>query len=99
MLNYCELDRIFRALSDPTRRYIFEQLCDGAATVTQLAEPLPLALSTALHHLRVLERNGLIHTDKPGCVRTCCIEERAVRLLDQWMREYYGYWLRSQSRR
>jgi DNA-binding transcriptional ArsR family regulator len=98
MLNYPELDRIFRALADPTRRYIFEQLCDYDVSVTELAERLPLALPTILQHLRKLEKNGLIHTAKSGRVRTCHIEPRAVRLLDQWMREYYGYGARSQSR-
>jgi DNA-binding transcriptional ArsR family regulator len=98
MLNYQELDCIFRALANPTRRYIFEQLCDFDTSVMRLAEDLPLALPTVLLHLRNLETNGVIHTEKSGQVRTCYIEERAIRLLDQWTREYYGYWARSQSR-
>ncbi|HEV8018588.1 MAG TPA: metalloregulator ArsR/SmtB family transcription factor [Steroidobacteraceae bacterium] len=98
MLNYRELNLIFRALADPTRRYIFEQLCDGEATVSQLAENLPLALSTILKHLQELEKNGVIHTDKSGRVRTCYIEPQAVRLLDQWIREYHAYWARSPAR-
>jgi DNA-binding transcriptional ArsR family regulator len=99
MLNYQESDRIFRALANPTRRYIFEQLCDDDTCVMRLADNLPLALPTVLQHLRNLEENGVIYSEKSGQVRTCCIEERAVRLLDQWIREYYGYWARSQSRR
>ncbi|HYB32300.1 MAG TPA: metalloregulator ArsR/SmtB family transcription factor [Steroidobacteraceae bacterium] len=98
MLNYRELDLVFRALADPTRRHIFEQLCAYDATVTQLAENLPLALPTILQHLRKLEKNGVIHTGKSGRVRTCHVDSQAVRLLDQWIREYYGLWVRSQSR-
>jgi DNA-binding transcriptional ArsR family regulator len=62
MLNCVALDKIFSALADPTRRFMFECLCDGRASVNELAEPLPLSLPAILKHLRVLEESGLIHT-------------------------------------
>jgi DNA-binding transcriptional ArsR family regulator len=85
MLNCVALDRVFRALADPTRRYLIECLCDGDASVSWLAEHLPLHLSGILQHLQVLEENGLIHTKKTGRKRICRIEPQALRLLDEWI--------------
>ena len=87
MLNYSLLNGIFRALADPTRRLIFELLCDEEACATRIAEPLPLCLTAVLAHIRALEHGGLIRTQKDGRVRTCRIEPQALRLLEQWVRE------------
>jgi DNA-binding transcriptional ArsR family regulator len=92
MLNCVSLDRIFRALADPTRRFMFECLCDGRASVSELAEPLPLNLPAILQHLRVLEECGLIHSQKFGRVRSCCIEPQAIRLLDEWITPRRRLW-------
>jgi DNA-binding transcriptional ArsR family regulator len=98
MLNYVALDRIFGALADPTRRFMIECLCDGEASVSQLAEPLPLNLPAILQHLKVLEESGLIHTRKVGRVRTCRIEPQALRLLDHWMTPRRRLWDRRLQR-
>ena len=71
MLNYRLLDRVFRALADPTRRAIIERLSDGDASVSDLAEPLPISLAAVMQHVQALEQTGLIHTEKAGRVRTC----------------------------
>jgi DNA-binding transcriptional ArsR family regulator len=92
MLNWVALDRIFAALADPTRRYMVECLCEGEASVSWLAEHLPLSLPTILQHLRVLEANGLIHTEKIGRKRICRIEPQALRLLDQWVTPRRRVW-------
>ena len=99
MLKSLLLDRIFWALADPTRRFMFECLCDGEAAVNQLAEPLPLTLPTILRHLRVLEENGLIHTHKFGRVRTCWVEPQPLVLLDEWLKEQRGCWQRRELSR
>ena len=92
MLKSLALDRIFEALSDPTRRWIVEGLCDGEASVAQLAESLPVGLPTVLSHLKVLERSGLNSTHKIGRVRRCCIEPQALRILDGWVTPRRPVW-------
>jgi hypothetical protein len=56
MLNYRLLDRVFRALADPTRRAIIERLSDGDASVSDLAEPLPISLAAVMQHVQALEQ-------------------------------------------
>jgi len=92
MLNYVVLDKIFHALADPTRRYMVECLCDGEASVSWLAERLPLGLPTILQHLQVLEDDGLIHTVKIRRQRICHIEPQSLRLLDQWVTPRRRVW-------
>jgi len=98
MLKRLALDRIFHALSDPTRRWIVEDLCGREATVQQLAEPLPVGLPTILGHLKVLERSGLIRTRKIGRERSCCIEPQALGILDEWMTQHRRVWDRRATR-
>jgi DNA-binding transcriptional ArsR family regulator len=92
MLSHEALDKIFHALADPTRRYMIECLCDGEASVSSLAEHLPLSLPAILQHLRVLDENGLIHTVKIGRKRVCRIEPQSLRLLDQWVTPRRRVW-------
>jgi DNA-binding transcriptional ArsR family regulator len=92
MLNYVALDKIFHSLADPTRRYMIECLCDGEASVSWLAQHLPLGLPTILHHLQILEESGLIHTEKIGRKRICRIEPQPLRLLDQWIKSRRPLW-------
>jgi DNA-binding transcriptional ArsR family regulator len=98
MLNYRELDNVFRGLADPTRRLIVERLCNGDASVSVLLEPLPISLAAILQHLQVLEETGLIHTEKVGRVRTCRLEPQALRLLDQWIARRRSLWERRLAR-
>lgn len=100
MLNCVALDRTFHALSDRWRRWIVECLSDGRpASVSQIAEPLPIALATILRHLKVLENSGLIHTQKVGRVRTCRIEPQALQLLDDWITPRRRLWDRRLQQR
>ena len=92
MLNLMALDRIFDALGDPTRRWIVEVLCDREDSVSQLAEPFALSLTTILQHVKALEQSGLIHTQKYGRERRCRIEPQALRLLDEWVTPRRRVW-------
>jgi len=94
MLNCAALDKVFMSLAHPWRRYVVEQLCYGQASVSQLAEHLPLGLPMILQHLQVLEQNGLIHTERIGRERICRIEPQALRLLDQWVAPRRRVWHR-----
>lgn len=86
MLNqFADIDRVFDALADPTRREIVERLGNAPASITQLAEPLPMSLPAVLQHVQVLERCGLIATQKVGRVRTCRLEVEALDGVEKWV--------------
>ncbi len=86
------LDLAFAALADPTRRAIVARLCSGDATVGELAEPFEIGLPTLLKHIRVLERGGLVSSEKSGRVRTCSLTPGALRGTDDWLRTHIATW-------
>jgi DNA-binding transcriptional ArsR family regulator len=98
MRNYLALNRIFRGLANPTRRHIVEQLTDGDASVTVLAEPLPISLASVMRQIQMLESAGMIRTHKIAQVRTCWLEPQPLELLDAWVTEQRSRWERRQSR-
>ncbi|APR76681.1 Transcriptional regulator, ArsR family protein [Minicystis rosea] len=79
------LDRIFQALSDPTRRLLVERLARGPASVSELAAPLSMSLPAVMQHIQVLETSGLVRSEKVGRVRTCHIESAALDTVEQWI--------------
>jgi DNA-binding transcriptional ArsR family regulator len=80
-----DIDQVLHALADPTRRLIIERLGQGPASVTALAEPLPMSLPAVLQHLQVLEGAGLIASEKAGRVRTCHLEVERLEALHDWI--------------
>jgi DNA-binding transcriptional ArsR family regulator len=92
------LDRVFQALADPSRRVMVDRLTRGPASVSELAEPLPMSLQAVVQHLQVLEASGLVHTEKVGRVRTCRIEAEALRSAEQWISERRTSWERRLDR-
>lgn len=93
MANYLvSLDRAFGALADPTRRAMISRLQRGPATVTQLAEPLPMAMPSVLKHLRVLTEAGLVATSKRGRVRMCTLRTDALDETARWIDEHRRVW-------
>lgn len=86
------LDTMFQALADPTRRAVVERLCRGPATVGELARPVEMALPSFLQHLQVLERSGLIRSEKVGRVRTCHLDPAAFDQLEHWMARQRAVW-------
>lgn len=91
-------DRLFHALGDPTRRAILDALVEKPASVSRLAEPLGVTLAAVVQHLEILERAGLVHTEKLGRVRTCQLEPRGFRALEQWIRDHRTPWERKLDR-
>jgi DNA-binding transcriptional ArsR family regulator len=89
-----DIDRLFHALGDPTRRAILDRLVAGPASVSQLAEPLGVTLTAVAQHLQILEEAGLAHTEKVGRVRTCRIEPAGFGVLEQWIRDHRTAWER-----
>jgi DNA-binding transcriptional ArsR family regulator len=88
------LDRVFRALADPTRRAVLERLARGAAPVTELARPFAMALPSFVQHLRVLEDSGLVRSRKAGRVRTYQLAPRALGAAEHWMATQRALWER-----
>ena len=87
-----QIDRLFHALGDPTRRAILDQLSRGPTSVTRLAEPLGITLTAIGQHLQILEESDLVRTEKVGRVRTCRIEPAGFSRLEQWIRDHRTHW-------
>jgi DNA-binding transcriptional ArsR family regulator len=75
-----------------------ERLSRGPASVSELAEPLPMSLQAVVQHLQVLEASGLVRTEKLGRVRTCQIEPAALQSAEQWISERRTLWERRLDR-
>lgn len=86
------VDRVFHALADPSRRLIVERLSRGPASVSELAQPLPMSLPAVVQHLQVLEGSGLVRSEKVGRVRTCRIDPMALRPVERWISARRASW-------
>jgi DNA-binding transcriptional ArsR family regulator len=99
MLNHsAEVDIIFHALADPTRRVIVERLGRGPASVSELAKPLPMSLPAVVQHLQVLEASGLVRSEKVGRVRTCRLELKTLTTVQDWITDRQATWERRLDR-
>lgn len=87
-----QLDRIFAALADGTRRQVLEQLGDSSASVGALAEPHGMSLPGFLKHLAVLEAAGLIARAKEGRVVRCEIVPATLQAAAAWVARYEHFW-------
>jgi DNA-binding transcriptional ArsR family regulator len=86
------IERIFHALGDPTRRAMVERISRGPVSVSRLAEPLDMTLAAVVQHLQVLEESGLVKTEKTGRVRTCSINTAGLAALEKWVAERRSVW-------
>jgi DNA-binding transcriptional ArsR family regulator len=93
-----DIDRIFHALGDSTRRAIMEKLSAGPISVSQLAAPLDVTLAAVVQHLQILEDSGLVQTEKVGRVRTCHIEPAGLSAAEQWIADRRSMWERRLDR-
>jgi DNA-binding transcriptional ArsR family regulator len=82
------LSRVFSALADPTRRDIVVRLCDGDATLTELAEPYDVSVQAVSKHLRVLEDAGLVTRTKDAQRRPVHLEAEVFDLMTKWIERY-----------
>jgi DNA-binding transcriptional ArsR family regulator len=89
-----QLDSVFRALGDPTRRAVLSRLSLGPASVSELARPFDIALPSFTQHLGVLERCGLVRSRKAGRVRTYRLEPRPLEAAEHWMAQQRVLWER-----
>lgn len=94
-----QLDSVFSALSDPTRRAILARLAQGSQTVSELAEPFDMAQPTISKHLRVLESAGLIRTEKNAQRRPRSLVIGGPLLAaDAWIAPFRAQWERRLNR-
>lgn len=87
-----QLDGIFQALADPTRRAVIGRLGRGPASVGDLAQPFAMALPSFMKHIHMLEESGLIRTSKSGRVRTCEIDKARFAAIDGWLADQRRIW-------
>ena len=87
-----QLDDIFGALSDATRRAIVMRLCKGEASVGELARPFEMALPSLMKHIRVLESSGLVASEKHGRVRTCSLQTESLATIEVWLAAQREIW-------
>lgn len=87
-----QLDRVFKALADPTRRAVVARLASGPAPVSELAQPFPMALPSFAQHLDVLERCGLVRSRKSGRVRTYWLAPARLAAAERWMVAQRALW-------
>jgi DNA-binding transcriptional ArsR family regulator len=87
-----ELDRIFSALADPTRRAILRALTRRPATINEIARPFSVSLNAVSKHVMVLERAGLLRREINGREHHCWIEPRPLHEAEQWLEYYRQFW-------
>jgi DNA-binding transcriptional ArsR family regulator len=87
-----ELDLLFRALGDQTRRALLARLAEESAKVTDLAEPFAMSLPAVSRHIRVLERAGLVVRNVDGRVHHCSLDPLPLETVDAWLAHYRRFW-------
>jgi len=95
---HSELDRLFRALADGTRRAMIERLVEGPRSVGELARPLAMSLPAVMQHLQALQECGLVRSEKVGRTRSCRIEPDGLRMAESWLAGQRTAWERHLDR-
>jgi DNA-binding transcriptional ArsR family regulator len=87
-----ELDSIFHALGDATRRRMLHELAGGERTVGQLAEPFEISLAAASKHIKALEHAGLISREVRGRTHVCRLDPGPLASAHRWLTYYERFW-------
>lgn len=87
-----QLDIVFRALGDATRRGMLASLAFGEKSIGELAEPFAMSFAGASKHVKVLEDAGLVRRDVRGRTHICRLEPSPLASADQWLRHYERFW-------
>jgi DNA-binding transcriptional ArsR family regulator len=93
-----QLDRVFAALADPTRRAILARLAEGEATVNELVAPFDLRQPTISKHLKVLEKAGLVTRSRDAQYRPVRLDPVPLATAAQWLGSYRRFWEESLDR-
>jgi len=89
-----ELDQVFMALADPTRRQLVRMLAERGHTVGELAEPFPVSLAAISKHIKVLEAAGIVTRRVDGRVHTLALQPEALAGALDWITVYRNFWAR-----
>ncbi|GAA6181561.1 metalloregulator ArsR/SmtB family transcription factor [Shimia sp. NS0008-38b] len=87
-----ELNAVFAALADPTRRAILARLSEGQASVGELAEPFEMSQPAISKHLKVLEASGLIARGQIGQSRPAYLKAAPMKEAVAWMEQFKRFW-------
>lgn len=87
-----QLDTVFHALGDATRRQMLRELAGGERTVGQLAGPFAISLAAASKHIKALENAGLIRREVRGRTHLCRLESGPLASAHQWLGFYEPFW-------
>ncbi len=87
-----QLDTVFHALADPTRRGMLAALGAGPSTIGDLAKPYDMSLAAASKHVKKLEAAGLIEREVAGRVHHCKLSPERLRVASEWLRSYEHFW-------
>ena len=87
-----ELDRVFHALADPSRRAILGRLAIGQCTISELAGPMPMSLAAVSKHIKVLEESGLVRRSVDWRTHTCSINAEPLAAAQKWLKFYEQFW-------
>jgi DNA-binding transcriptional ArsR family regulator len=93
-----QLDSVFTALADPTRRAILARLTQGDANVAELASPFRMSQPAVSRHLKVLEQAGLISRHRRATARLSHLEAEPLREATVWLADYREFWTESYER-
>ena len=91
-LQTAQLDSVFHALGDATRRQMLRDLADGERTVGQLAQPFSISLAAASKHIKALENAGLLRREVRGRTHLCHLEPGPLASAREWLNYYERYW-------
>jgi DNA-binding transcriptional ArsR family regulator len=93
-----DVNRVFHALGDATRRQMIERLGAEPVSVSELAKPLGISLAAVVQHLQVLEECALVRTEKVGRTRMCRVEPAGLAVVEKWIRDRRSSWERKFDR-
>jgi len=93
-----QLNTVFSALADPTRRAILARLTEGDVNVAELSAPFKVSQPAISRHLKVLEQAGLISRRRQATARLSHLEAAPLREATAWLTEYREYWDESYDR-
>ncbi|HSE95380.1 MAG TPA: metalloregulator ArsR/SmtB family transcription factor [Methylomirabilota bacterium] len=93
-----QLDAVFNALADPTRRAILARLAEGDASVGELAAPFSVSQPAVSRHLKVLEQAGLISRHRQATARLSHLEAEPLRDATVWLADYRQFWSEAYER-
>jgi len=94
-LQQVQLDSVFHALGDATRRQMLRELAGGERTVGQLAEPFSISLAAASKHIKALEGAGLIRREVRGRTHVCRLDPGPLAGANDWLSFYQRFWSES----